>query len=114
MASPIAPITEQVRDGFAGYKPEAPEDMIEFFGQFPDFFEGGADALSALSARMRDEMPLHPALADKMSELAATMAGARDEAADMNRQFREAHASDIARAEEPRKNEAAWDVGNSG
>ncbi|MCW2929881.1 MAG: hypothetical protein JWM19_843 [Actinomycetia bacterium] len=112
MASPIAPITEQMKDGFEGYKPESPGDMIDFFKEFPEFFEGAAEALTNLSSRMRDEMPLHPGLADKMSELAATMAGMRDEATDMHRQFTEVHAPDIRRAEEPRQNERAWDVGN--
>ena len=114
MASPLAGVTEDVIQGFGNFKPEGPQDMIDFFRQLPEFWEGVADALSGLASRMEDEMPLHPSLAEQIREAAGTAAGLRDAAQETHAAFRQLHKKEIARAEEPRQGETAWDVSNLG
>lgn len=111
MASPLAPVTEDVKTGFDKFQPETAQDMIQFFGEFPEFFEALASSLGGLAGRMESEMPLDPGLAETMREFAGTIAGLRDQASEMNRQFRQVHAKEIERIEEPRPGEQAWDVG---
>jgi hypothetical protein len=110
MTSPLTNATEEVRNGFSGFKPESAADMIDFFKEFPDFWEALADSLSGLAGRMQDEMPLHPGLAEQIREMTGAVAGLRDTAAELNGQFRNVHEKEIRRIEEPRPGEEAWDV----
>jgi hypothetical protein len=111
-ASPITTATEEVTNGFNGFKPESAGDMIDFFKELPDFWEALAGSLGNLAGRMADEMPLHPALSESVREMAGIAAGLRDAAAEMNGQFRTAHEAEIKRIEAPRPGEEAWDVRN--
>jgi hypothetical protein len=108
--SPITTLTEDTTSGFSNFKPVSARDMIDFFKELPDFWEALAGSLGSLSGRMSDEMPLHPALAESVREMAGTVAGLRDAADEMNSLFRTAHEKEIQRHEEPRPGEEAWDV----
>lgn len=109
-ASPLGPLTEDISTGFDKFQPEGAADMIGFFQELPEVWEALAGALGSLAGRMEDEMPLHPAMAEAIREMAGTVAGLRDAAQETNGQFRSLHSKEIERVEEPRIEEHLWDV----
>lgn len=111
MASPIENATEAVGQGFSGFDPQSPNDLIGFFDDLPHFFEELAASVSKLAGR--DDLPLNAAVSDQMGELASALAGIRDQADDLRTTFRSAHEGDIDRTESPRPREEAWDVSNN-
>lgn len=110
MASPLANAAEAVRDAFAAFKPEKPEDFEDFFKGLPEFFRDQASALSTLAQRGDDEMPLNKSVVEEMREMAAAFAGLGDKSDELNQHFRTAHSVELERAHNPRAGEKAWNV----
>jgi hypothetical protein len=110
MASPLASAVEAVRDAFAAFRPEKPEDFEDFFKGLPGFFRDQAGGLSALAQRGNDEMPLDKSVVEELREIAALFAGLGDKADELDQHFRAAHETELRRAHEPRAGEKAWNI----
>jgi hypothetical protein len=79
--------------------------------ELPEMSRAIAAVLHTMEAKMTGEQPVHPAVvgvitAAKRAQLA--VAATLDQ---VGPAFRRMHAVDIARVENPRRNEAAWDTG---
>lgn len=110
MASPLTNASEAIREAFANFRPEKPEDFEDFFKGLPEFFRDQATALGNLAQRGDDEMPLSKPVIEEMREAGALLAGLGDKGEELNSHFRVAHELELKRAHEPRPGEAAWNV----
>ncbi len=108
--SPITAAAEAVTEGFANFDPHNAADLMGMFETMPDFFEELARALNVLAQKSEDELPIHPATQEGIREIAAVLGGLHDQAGELNKLFRETHAKEIERIEEPRPQEQLWDV----
>jgi len=112
MASPIAPATEAVEEGFNGFDPENVTDMREFFADMPEFFSTLATSVNTLADKFGDDLPLDPALADHVREMVGVIAGLADHSTELGSMFEKVHEPELSRVDDPRPGEEKFDVQN--
>jgi hypothetical protein len=110
MPSPLTTAAEGIRDAFANFRPEKPEDFEDFFKGLPEFLRDQATSMGTLAQRADDEMPLNKGVVEEFREIAALFSGMGDKADELNQHFRSAHETELRRAHEPRAGEKAWNV----
>jgi len=106
----LEPIDEAVSQHLANWQPEDAGEMIRMFEtEIPGMLENLGAAFSVLGDRTSSDMPLDQVVGEHMGEISSVMHGAADVAREMAQSFRKAHEVEIARIENPRANENAWD-----
>lgn len=110
MASPIAPATEAVEEGFTGFDPENVADMRKFFADMPEFFRTLASSVNTLADKFGDDLPLDPQLADHVREMVGVIAGLGDHSEELASMFEKVHEPELNRVDSPRPGEEKFDV----
>lgn len=110
MISRIDAAIEAVSENIGGWVPENALDLDAFLAGLPRLFETLAASVATVGELLGAEYPVDPALPEHLLEIAATVAGMGDLAAEAHNIHRIAHAMQLERIEEPRPNEQLWDV----
>jgi hypothetical protein len=113
MSTPVAQATEAVQESFGSYDPEHMQPVGTWLEDLPEFFREQANAFNAMITRLREEYPMDPGVADHYESLVGQLSQMGEHAEEGVGIYRAAHAKEIERLEEPRANEAAWDVSNT-
>src|SRR5579859_6734618 len=99
----IEAAAEAAREHIGGYEPENASDLDLFLLSLPDYFRHVADTLAG-------GYPVEPVVPERLREIAATIGGMGDYAAEAHAAHRAAHERELERIENPRPNEGFWDV----
>ncbi len=110
MSSHIDAATEALTDNIGMWAPDSALDLDSFLAGLPLLFEALAAAVSGVAERLGSEFPVHPSVPEHLEEIAATVAGMGEFAAEAHAIHRVAHAAELERIENPRPNEELWDV----
>jgi hypothetical protein len=110
MSGHIDAATEAVSEHIGAWAPESALDLDSFLAELPRLFEALAAAVSGVAERLGAEFPVHPSVPEHLEEIAATVAGMGEFAAEAHAIHRSAHAAELDRIENPRPHEELWDV----
>ena len=110
MNSHIDAATEAVSESIGAWAPENALDLDSFLAGLPGLFEAVAASVASVAERLGSEFPVDPSVPDHLQEIAATVAGMGEYAAEAHAIHRLAHAAEMERIENPRPNEELWDV----
>ena len=94
----------------AAFSPENKDELENFLSRLRELKESEANALKTLGDRFVSEYPMAAPIADAFMELASATAALTDHCDSILTTFRNAHAEDIERIENPRPNEEWFDV----
>jgi hypothetical protein len=111
VSSQIDAACEAISEHVGGWAPESAFDLDLFLAGLPALFEALAAAMAGVAERLGAEFPVDPSVPDHLTEIAATVAGMGDFAAEAHAIHRQAHAAELDRIENPRPHEELWDVG---
>lgn len=110
MSGHIDAATEAISEYIGMWAPESALDLDSFLEGLPALFEVLAAAMAGVAERLGAEFPVHPSVPEHLEEIAATVAGMGEFAAEAHAIHRIAHAAEMERIENPRPNEELWDV----
>lgn len=110
MSVHIDAATEAISEYVGGWAPESAVDLDSFLAGLPGLFDALAAAVAGVAERLGSEFPVHPSVPEHLEEIAATVAGMGEFAAEAHGIHRVAHAAEMERIENPRPNEELWDV----
>jgi hypothetical protein len=110
VSSHIDAAAEAVSEYIGAWAPENALDLDSFLAGLPRLFEALAAAMASVASRLGAEFPVHPSVPEHLDEIAATIAGMGEFAAEAHAIHRVAHADEMERIENPRPNEELWDV----
>jgi hypothetical protein len=102
--------TEAVSEYIGAWAPENALELDSFLAGLPRLFEALAAAMAGVAERLGSEFPVQPSVPEHLLEIASTVAGMGDLAAEAHAIHRVAHAAEMERIENPRPNEELWDV----
>lgn len=85
--------------------------VLSAFDGLPDTMGFLAQTFAVVAQRCADEMPLDPAVAEAIEDIYKQLLALSDAAEDVSKVFRDRHQVEIARFEDPRPGEQAWDIG---
>lgn len=105
---------QAVTDAFnqlAAFQPESAGEMDRFLAYQHEMFQEISGSYTTLADRMQSEMPYGASSADATRDLGAAFGGLANVAQDVYQAFREEHADELARLENPRPDEGQWDTG---
>lgn len=108
--SHVQAASEAVTEHIGGYTPESMTDLNSFLEQLPQFFEDQGQALSRLAESLSNDHPVHQAPTDVLRDLATAVHGMGEFAAEAFGAWRQVHAEELERLENPRPGEEEWDV----
>jgi hypothetical protein len=109
-SSHIDAATEAVSEYIGSWSPDSALDLDSFLAGLPRLFDTLAAAVSGVAERLTAEFPVHPSVPEHLEEIAATVAGMSEFAAEAHAIHLVAHAAELERIENPRPNEELWDV----
>ena len=92
------------------YTPDSMYQTFQDFGRFPEAFGQIAQAVQVTVQRSQNEFPLHPAVAQQLAVVHQLLVKAAEASAQVAPAMRRVHAADLARHEQPRRNEGMWNV----
>jgi hypothetical protein len=107
----IEAAAEAINEHIGGWEPGSALDLDLFLAGLPTLFEALAAAVAGVGERLGAEFPVDPSVSEHLAEIAATVAGMGDFAAEAHAIHRLAHAAELERIENPRPHEELWDVG---
>ncbi|WP_246150478.1 hypothetical protein [Streptomyces qinzhouensis] len=105
--------TAEMETAAHSYEPESAMEILAMVEGLPAALTSVANVMRILAERADSEFPLEKAVADSFSDMFGALMSAVAVADDMGPQFRQAHAQDIARHEDPRNGpeaEKGWNV----
>lgn len=108
--SHVEAASEAVKEHIGGYSPESMLELNRFLEEFPSFFEAQGEALSRLAESLSSDHPVHQAPTDVLRDLANAINGMGEFAQEAFGTWRQTHAEDLERLENPRPGEEEWDV----
>lgn len=106
----IEAAAEAAREHIGGYEPENASDLDLFLLSLPDYFSEVAAAFRNVADTLAGGYPVEPVVPERLREIAATIGGMGDYAAEAHAAHRAAHERELERIENPRPNEGFWDV----
>lgn len=92
------------------YNPEGMMQVGNDFNKMPEAFRNVANAMKRMAQRAHDQDPINPAILDQMNVVFQHLQAAATAAEELGPAFRNLHAVDIQRIEQPRNGERKWDV----
>jgi hypothetical protein len=101
---------EAIEQHIGSWEPENAFDLDLFLSGLPRLFDSVSGSIGHVASRLGEEFPVHPAVTERLHEIAATVAGMSEFAADAHAIHRVVHEKEIERIEEPRPGEQIWDV----
>jgi hypothetical protein len=101
---------EAVEQHVGSWEPENAVDLDLFLFRLPRLFEAVSGSIGHVASRLGAEFPVDPAVTERLREIASTVAGMSDFAAEAHALHRVEHAKELERIEEPRPGEQMWDV----
>ncbi len=110
MSGHIDAAAEAISEFVGSWAPENALELDSFLAGLPGLFEALAAAVGGVAERLGSEFPVDPSVPDHLAEIAATVAGMGDFAAEAHAIHRTAHAAEMERIENPRPHEELWDV----
>lgn len=110
MSVHIDAATEAVSEYIGAWAPESAVDLDSFLAGLPRLFDTLAAAVSGVAERLTSEFPVHPSVPEHLEEIAATVAGMSEFAAEAHAIHLVAHSAEMERIENPRPHEELWDV----
>lgn len=110
MSSAITAASEAVQQSIGGWAPENAVELDQFLIALPDLLESVSSSIHRVASRLGDEFPVERAVIEHLQDVAATVAGMCDYVGEAHGIHRRVHEKEIERIEQPRPNEAMWDV----
>ena len=110
MSSAVDAASDAIEENIGGFEPGNIGDLGSFLAGLPRLHEALASAYQRVADRFADDLPLDPAVAEHIRELASQAAAQQDYAAETLGLFRSLHEQELERIENPRPNEKLWDV----
>lgn len=104
--------TEAAMQHIGGWVPENADDLNLFLASLPGYFDGVAQAFRTVAANLADNFPVHPSVPELLNEIGSTIGGMADFSGEAHAAHRAQHERELERLENPRRNEAFWDVSN--
>lgn len=105
---------EDLADALRRYEPPPGNGgMIQMFhdvGMLPDALELVARGFATMADRCRDELPLHPAIAELVGELARAQVHLATVSAEIKPAIAKLHEKELERHHAPRPGEPLWNV----
>jgi len=108
--SGIDAVTESAAEHIGGFQPENALQILDFLAGLTRFYQELGVHLASVSERLADEEPVERMVTEHMRELAGHTATLSDWASETGRIFEQAHATELSRLRDPRRNEHHWDV----
>lgn len=99
-----------VEQQIGSWEPDNAVDLDLFLSSLPRLFEAVSTSIGHVAGRLGSDFPVHPAVTERLREIASTVAGMSEFAAEAHSIHRSAHASELERIEDPRPGEQMWDV----
>lgn len=94
------------------YDPAGMMQIGSDLGSFPEVLENLANSFQAMTRQVQEgDTPMDPAIVDMVRSLHQQLMTTAEVAKDIGPMFRQFHAEDIKRIEQPRRNEQLWDYG---
>lgn len=107
--SRIAAVAETAHEQIGSWEPGGGKDVEQALASLPELCEELAQAIGSIGARMGDG-PFEQAATESFNEAASRFSGLGDEFAHAHQVFRNEHADELRRLEEPRSQEQMWDT----
>lgn len=107
------PAIEHATDGMrhvSGFNPQNGPDLDAFLGALPDLFNEVATHLYHVAERGQAEWPLNPEVVNALRDGAASIMAVSQRYDDAYQTWRQSHADDIRRWENPRAGEPIMNV----
>jgi hypothetical protein len=95
------------------YDPDGAMHVLGTIEGFPEALTSIANTFKILAERCDDAFPVHQRVGEALLEVHTLLAQAAGTSEEAGKAFREEHAADIARHEEPRPGEEMWDTTNN-
>ena len=92
------------------YNPEGMMQVGNDFAKMPEAYRNIANAMQKMAQRANDQDPLNPAIVDMMHKVYQKLQEAAKLSEELAPAFRNLHAVDIKRIEQPRRGEGKWDL----
>ncbi|KIF67729.1 hypothetical protein HY68_02270 [Streptomyces sp. AcH 505] len=110
-----ARIIEASREMVGSAMAYSPEGMMQIgsdLASFPEALANVAKSIQAMTRQVQEgDTPMDPAIVGMVRALHQQIVAASEMAKDIGPMFRQFHADDIKRIEQPRRNEQMWDYG---
>lgn len=108
-AFPLAAGAAEMNATASAYMPDGMLMIAHELDQLGEVPANVALAVRTYSTRIEASKPIHPAVVEKLQEFAKGFAKLVDLADEIGPLFRQVHADDLTRLENPRNNESEWD-----
>jgi hypothetical protein len=96
------------------YAPENMHQVFRDFGHLPAALAQVAASVRITTQRAEVEWPLHPAVKEALAAVHQLLVKAAESSANVAPAMRRVHEKDLARYEQPRRNERLWNVAGGG
>ena len=111
--SKIDAASEAVLTHIGRFEPENASDLDAFLASLPEFFASVGTAFRQVAGKLSDAYPVDPSIPDRLNDIGSTIAGMADFSGEAHAAHRARHEHELERIEQPRTNEAFWDVQNN-
>jgi hypothetical protein len=108
--TPFAAVIEACGVAATAYSPDNAQRAIEWYEGMPQLIEAIASMFAAHAVRNAEDFYLYPAAADIANALGAKFAAYRGPCDDARAAFEAAHAEDLAKLRDPKRNQEKWDI----
>lgn len=112
-AFPLAAGAAEMNATASAYMPDGMLMIAHELDQLGEVPANVALAVRTYSTRIEASKPIHPAVVEKLQEFAKAIAQLVGLADEIGPLFRQTHAADLERLENPRNNESEWDYGRN-
>lgn len=106
----VESVVESINTHIGGFQPQNASDIRQWLAGLPRIFEAFSGSLVSTGGRLADEHPVDANVCGHVQEMGGNIARLADWATESHAIFCTAHASELARLDQPRTNEQAWDV----
>lgn len=108
--NPFAAVIEACAQAANSYSPDNALRAIDWYEGQPQLIEAIATMLGAHAAKNAEEFYLYPAAAEFANALAAKFMAYRGPCDDARGAFETAHAEDLTKIRDPKRNQEKWDI----
>lgn len=110
-SAPVNAVTEAIGSSFGGFNPEnVVPDVEALLENQHKIYEALQESIKKIAARIDDELPVHPDVAEGLREMIPALSSLGDQANEVYATFKTRHEQELDQHYNPRPQEKAWNA----